>query len=392
MAVINSQLLRRPHPYSDESLAGYIIRLSESNHYANPHWIWQMANLHRSNVSANVFHPRKHDLSKLGQLADVTVEKLWSMTFTWTQRALIQVFGHAIPMVYFPEHRVKLCPICLQEAAYYRLIWDLTIVNVCPSHQCWLMDKCPQCQQMISWNRANITKCCCQFDWRDVTPVLAPNLGLSALVYQLCQIKSGFTKPILGSLHPASNLSFNQLVTLLSSLLKFCRLPYVNTKFFWPIRQQKAYPFNSDSYWELAFSLFNRWPDEFRQQIVGYRDFFQYYPRPCQLNRLQDLQFIAFFMEAIECFPEDDFGSVRAVFEECFWQFFSSRGMRKFQLCFRERKSLYIRRLPIHPIAGLVERFTQTEGLAGLTLAKLLAQSAVDFEPHTILFKKVYRC
>lgn len=83
-------------------------------------------------------------------------------------------------------------------------------------------------------------------------------------------------------------------------------------------------------------------------------------------------------MEAIECFTEDDFSSIRAVLEECFWQFFSSRGMRYFQLCFRYQKSLYTRRLPIHPISGLVERLTQGEPLAGLTLAFLVAQSAVE--------------
>ncbi len=38
-------LLRTPPPYEDESLAGYIIRLNESNYYDSPNWILQLAGL-----------------------------------------------------------------------------------------------------------------------------------------------------------------------------------------------------------------------------------------------------------------------------------------------------------------------------------------------------------
>ncbi|MEJ6485772.1 hypothetical protein N0Y54_31565 [Nostoc punctiforme UO1] len=42
----NRVLLRTPTPYEDESLAGYLIRLNESNYYSSPKWILQLAGLH----------------------------------------------------------------------------------------------------------------------------------------------------------------------------------------------------------------------------------------------------------------------------------------------------------------------------------------------------------
>ena len=38
-------LLRTPAPYEDESLAGYILRLADSNYYESPNWILQLARL-----------------------------------------------------------------------------------------------------------------------------------------------------------------------------------------------------------------------------------------------------------------------------------------------------------------------------------------------------------
>ena len=38
-------LLRTPPPYEDESLAGYLIRLAQSNYYPSPNWILRLAGL-----------------------------------------------------------------------------------------------------------------------------------------------------------------------------------------------------------------------------------------------------------------------------------------------------------------------------------------------------------
>src|SRR5262245_140969 len=44
------QLLRTPPPQPDESLMGYILRLAESNYYATPKWILDLAGLKVDNL------------------------------------------------------------------------------------------------------------------------------------------------------------------------------------------------------------------------------------------------------------------------------------------------------------------------------------------------------
>jgi hypothetical protein len=36
----NQALLRHPRPYADEDLAGYILRMCQSNGYDSPQWIY----------------------------------------------------------------------------------------------------------------------------------------------------------------------------------------------------------------------------------------------------------------------------------------------------------------------------------------------------------------
>ena len=61
----NKKLLRRPRPYPMESLAGYIIRLTENNHYPSVNWIFQMSGLKKRGIYANVFSPKTDNLSQL---------------------------------------------------------------------------------------------------------------------------------------------------------------------------------------------------------------------------------------------------------------------------------------------------------------------------------------
>lgn len=159
---IARRLLRRPRPYPDESLAGYIIRLTENNYYPDPNWIFQMSGLKRRGIYANVFIPELDDLSRLSQLSGIEENVLWSMSFPSLNQSrsryenTVKVFGSAVPTYTLTKTRVKLCPICLQSSAYYRLIWNLSVVNTCPFHRCLLIDKCPKCYQDIKWSRPSV--------------------------------------------------------------------------------------------------------------------------------------------------------------------------------------------------------------------------------------------
>lgn len=65
------------------------------------------------------------------------------------------------------------CPLCLQEAAYHRLLWLPFAVSACLSHRCLLLDCCPACRRTVSVGDVVYTRCRhCQADLTQA-PVLS---------------------------------------------------------------------------------------------------------------------------------------------------------------------------------------------------------------------------
>ncbi len=156
-------LLRTPQPYEDESLAGYLIRLNESNYYDSPSWILQLADLHINrgiHLVNNLNEP-----SQLSQLIQVTDEQLRLMA-SLPYQLVSEVDSQQYIIYKFYKYALKLCPYCLTESAYCRKIWDWDLVKACCLHQCVLISKCPGCQKNIRWSRPAVTRCRCDFDFR----------------------------------------------------------------------------------------------------------------------------------------------------------------------------------------------------------------------------------
>jgi hypothetical protein len=170
-------LLRTPIPQKDESLAGYLIRLSESNYYDSPNWILQLAGL--PNNRGLILQLNSPALSQLGQLIQLNNEQLIPMAFLPYQ---------VTPDFYSDQYTIdkfaiKLCPYCLIETAYCRQIWDWKLVTVCSLHQCVLIQKCPGCQKKLRWARAEVAKCRCGFDFRSYSPQTATPEQVDRSIY-----------------------------------------------------------------------------------------------------------------------------------------------------------------------------------------------------------------
>ena len=115
---ITKKLLRRPRPFRDESLSGYIIRLAQSNYYPSPNWIFKMSSLKKRGIYANLFYSHEDDLQKLSLLSEVEEDILWSMAWTSQRQSnstfmnTVKIFGDFVPIQSISKQRVKLCPIC----------------------------------------------------------------------------------------------------------------------------------------------------------------------------------------------------------------------------------------------------------------------------------------
>jgi hypothetical protein len=55
----------------------------------------------------------------------------------------------------------RVCAACLIEDGYCRLAWDFSLTVACGKHKARLVDRCPVCQQALSWNRPAINACSC---------------------------------------------------------------------------------------------------------------------------------------------------------------------------------------------------------------------------------------
>jgi hypothetical protein len=166
------RLLRTPPPYADESLPGYLVRLTEANHYALPQWWLSLAGF-PSNLLAGWqrLHRSETTFGRLAALTGLLVHRLndWrEETFT----------GAPLRTCY-----AQLCPLCLAEDAYCDRLWDELAVTVCPRHHVALLDRCPTCRQRIRWQRGRVSGCRCGTDWRRMALVPLPQAERRSLVW-----------------------------------------------------------------------------------------------------------------------------------------------------------------------------------------------------------------
>jgi hypothetical protein len=93
-------LLRRPRPYVDEDLAGYILRLCQINRYSSPQWIYNLAEIPHYAANGNFFDRTTRDLSQLAQLLSIDKSTLWKMDFCDSKSSklvTVEFFGRPLP-------------------------------------------------------------------------------------------------------------------------------------------------------------------------------------------------------------------------------------------------------------------------------------------------------
>jgi len=144
-----SKLVISPAPHADESFIGYLIRLTDLNHYDASTWILQLANLgHRLHKVALAFDNRL-DLKLLASLIGVEETRISALLFLPTKRNRLKfgdyfVFGHAVPRLVIKSQWHKVCSRCLIEFGYIRKIWDLVPVTTWSTTQVPAVRRMPQ--------------------------------------------------------------------------------------------------------------------------------------------------------------------------------------------------------------------------------------------------------
>jgi len=220
----SNKLVVSPAPYADESFIGYLVRLTDLNHYETSTRILQLANLGDRLNKVSIAFSNHLDLKSLGHLVGVGETSLSALLFQPTKPDCPKfgnyaVFGHPVPRVVIKSESHKVCPRCLKEYGYIRKIWDLVPVTTCPLHKCLLLDQCPNCGGRLRFSRNRLSVCRCEYDWSraPITNVSDSELELSKRVHWLCNLTGGTDGPAFTD--PANPLNRLELEELLSAVL-----------------------------------------------------------------------------------------------------------------------------------------------------------------------------
>lgn len=193
-----SKLVVSPAPYADESFIGYLIRLTDLNHYDASTWILQLANLGDRLYKVSIAFNNQLDLTSLANLVGVGEKRLSALLFQPIKPdrpkfGNYSVFEQSVPRLVIKSQSHKVCPRCLTEYGYIRKIWDLVPVTVCPLHKCLLLDQCHNCGGRLRFSRNRVSVCRCEYDWSKapITNVSDSELELSKRVNWLCNLSDG---------------------------------------------------------------------------------------------------------------------------------------------------------------------------------------------------------
>jgi TniQ len=119
----------RTHFFPDENPVSFLVRLAKLNMY--PSYRWLLSGKGAGTINYQLLYGTmlatewvgyKYHNSEAQDICD-------------------------LPSIHINSSRLRYCPLCLQEEAYWRIAWQLKFSVACTRHQVWLHDKCPHCQK-----------------------------------------------------------------------------------------------------------------------------------------------------------------------------------------------------------------------------------------------------
>jgi len=159
-------LVRTPSPNKNESLLGYILRVSESNGYETPYHILQLAGINNNQVTAGFPIDKFVSIvgNKTSALEEISYEKRNPEDKTREFKILSHSIGSSVKDAPLRTRELAICPDCVKEKGYIDAFFDLNIVVACSKHKRRVVQKCHQCDQKLRLFRPGLLTCKCGAD------------------------------------------------------------------------------------------------------------------------------------------------------------------------------------------------------------------------------------
>jgi hypothetical protein len=155
-------LVRTPAPLPNESLFGFVLRVSEANGYDSPRHPLRLADIFRGQVFAAGF-----PVDRFAKILGVNGDDLAAIAHRKDQGTTRQykILGHSLGRSLrnapLRLHRPAFCSQCVEEAGHIDAFWDLEAAIACPTHRCLVIRQCPTCAAPVNWRRPALLKCVC---------------------------------------------------------------------------------------------------------------------------------------------------------------------------------------------------------------------------------------
>ena len=259
------RLLRTPEPFEDESLMGYVLRLTDENGYDTTSWIFNLAGLNITADSWSVLYRPAFDPTALRRVLGLTRAEYSALGYRNVTTGQSMPFSDRYLSAEFIRFSApKVCPECLRERNYYRHFWDLLPLTSCPTHGLVLIDSCPGCSRHLSWRRKKVSICRCGYDWRTSRSVAADGAGLevSRHLMRLLQSDDKPQTQINGS--PIYGLGLGDLCRALTLLAGY-HLFVEEGAWVWPRTKNEkcnraySYAHRAFAAWPASFYRFLSW-------------------------------------------------------------------------------------------------------------------------------------
>ena len=157
-------LVRTPAPFANESLLGYVLRISEENGYDTPWYVFQLADINQGEMRspslsveklAAILNRSKDELEPLGYVTHEDVP---------SYRLLTHNLGRSAKDNFLRLQHPAFCPHCAQEKDHIEAFWDLSAAIACPEHHCPPISRCAECGEDITLFRPGLLRCRCGAD------------------------------------------------------------------------------------------------------------------------------------------------------------------------------------------------------------------------------------
>lgn len=199
----------------------------------------------------------------------------------------------------------RFCPECLREKGYWRFGWEILFFDACPVHHAWLMDRCPTCNQYLSWKRPELLRCACGAWLASHSLTRCPDsvARLSEALAHCIEPKEG--EAPISITQPMQVGQLQRLVRLLGAYGDPFAMPKPQ-KILGTVRLDVSWHLTS-----LAAEIIDQWPQSFFSMLSQMNDD----PSTLGAGRLRG-RFGHFYSLLYRGLPEPEFDFLRHAFEE----------------------------------------------------------------------------